>query len=193
MHLSQAKHFKVLLKFHKGIDTVTFCPLSHEDLFKTVNFNKFPGTNANTLIVLEDLGRGSMGKAWLCVTVLQPSSSVCVMKFDNRKAESKSLAFEKSMYNLIYPEFQLLVRLEFWSGADALIMPHFCTVHAAERESFRDDIQHVLTDKFHTNGKVHNDVRWSNIGKYRNNQGQVTIVVFDLHDVVDFDAAVHHQ
>ena len=41
------------------------------------------------------------------------------------------------------------------------------------------------------NCKVHNDVRWSNIGKYRNSQGRV--VVFDLHDIKDFNAEIQDQ
>jgi hypothetical protein len=36
-------------------------------------------------------------------------------------------------------------------------------------------------------------VRWRNIGKYRNRSGAVALVVYDLHDVVDYDVDVHHD
>ncbi len=49
----------------------------------------------------------------------------------------------------------------------------------------------VLTSKFMRNGKVHNDVHWRSIGKYRSNSGSVVLVVFDLYDVVDYNVDAH--
>ena len=49
---------------------------------EVVNFNKFPANAVRTLVALKDLGRGSTGKAWLCVTLSQPTSAACVLKFD---------------------------------------------------------------------------------------------------------------
>lgn len=181
---------RCLLKFHKGVQTVTFHPASHEDIQPMVNFDKFPGKNTKTLIALEDLGRGSTGKAWLCVTITKPRSAACVLKFDNKCTTSTSLRGEKELWNLLYPEFLDMIKLEQWSGSDALVMPHFSTVLEHEREQYKDVLAQVLREKFLEKGKVHKDVRWCNIGKYSSN-GVVVIVVFDLHDVVDYDSDVH--
>jgi hypothetical protein len=183
---------RCLLKFHKGISAVTFHPVSHEDILPMVNFNKFPTKNTKTLVALEDLGRGSTGKAWLCVTLTKPRSAACVVKFDNKHVNSSNLAKEREMWGLLYPELSHMVKLEQWSGADALVMPHFSTVLVQEREQLRDEVLEVLRDKFAESGKVHKDVRWRNIGKYIK-RGKVAIVVFDLHDVVDYDADAHND
>jgi hypothetical protein len=136
--------------------------------------------------LLEDLGRGSTGKAWLCVTITKPRSAVCVMKFDN-KSDTNNLIKESNMWKLLYPEFSNMIEVQLWSGDHALVMPHFSTVKEQEREQYREEVRNVLTDKFMSRGKVHRDVCWRNIGKYTNNHLQVVIVVFDLHDVVDFN------
>lgn len=178
---------RCLLKFHKGITAVTFHPMSHEDVHSAVDYGKFPSRSVKTLVALEDLGRGSTGKAWLCVTVTKPRSAVCVLKFDNKQTSSGRLESERDMWNLLYPEFSHMIKVESWSGADALVMPHFSTVLEHEREQYRNELYYVLTAKFVDKGKVHKDVRWRNIGKYRDKMGKVVIVVFDLHDVTDFD------
>jgi hypothetical protein len=85
-----------------------------------------------------------------------------------------------------------MIRLEQWSGADALVMPHFSTVREEERAQYRDALVEVLTSKFLAKGKVHKDVRWRNIGQYRHPiSGQVVLVVFDLYDVVDYHVETH--
>ena len=86
-----------------------------------------------------------------------------------------------------------MVKLEHWSGADALVMPHFSTVLDSEREEYRHELLEVLISHFMEKGKVHRDVRWRNIGKFRNRSGAVALVVYDLHDVVDYDVDVHHD
>ena len=63
---------RCLLKFHKGTHAVTFHPVSYEDVHSKVDYDKYPNKNVATLVALEDLGRGTTGKAWLCVTVTQP-------------------------------------------------------------------------------------------------------------------------
>jgi hypothetical protein len=78
-----------LFKFHRQKAAVTWHPASYDDVYRRVDFNKFPRSNTSALIALEDLGRGSTGKAWLCVTVTTPHSSVCVLKFSNRQGLSK--------------------------------------------------------------------------------------------------------
>jgi hypothetical protein len=184
---------RCLLKFHKGIHTVSFHPVPYHDVHSKVDFNKFPNKNVKTLVALEDLGRGSTGKAWLFITVTQPRSASCVLKFDNKHSQSEKLMKERDMWHLLYPEFSTMVKVEHWSGADALVVPHFSTVLESEREQYKDEILQVLTTHFIHNGKVHRDVRWRNIGKYRSRSGAVTLVVFDLHDVVDYDVDVHHD
>ena len=95
------------------------------------------------------------------------------------------------MWHLLYPEFSTMVKLEHWSGADALVMPHFSTVLESEREQYKDELVQVLTTHFMNKGKVHQDVRWCNIGKYKKKNGEASLVVFDLHDVVDYNAVAH--
>lgn len=180
-----------LLKFHKGISAVTFHPAAYKDIQPLVDFDKYPAKNVKNLVALEDLGRGSTGKAWLCVTVTKPRSAACVLKFDNKEAKSAKLMHEKDMWALLYPEFSTMIKLEQWSGADALVMPHFSTVLEDEREQYKKQLENVLTCKFMKNGKVHKDVRWRNIGKYRSQSGSVELVVFDLYDVVDYNVDVH--
>ena len=184
---------RCLLKFHKGSSAVTFHPMSHEVLYPMVDFDKFPSKNVKTLVALEDLGRGSTGKAWLCVTVTKPRSAVCVLKFDNKHENSEILTKEKEMWNFLYPELSGMIKLERWSGADALVMPHFTTVLENERRGYADKIFEVLTAKFQDKRKVHNDVRWRNIGKYRSKCGEVVLVIYDLHGVVDYDDSAHND
>ena len=177
---------RCLLKFHKGIHTVTFHPVSYHDVHSKVNFDKFPSSRVKTLVALEDLGRGSTGKAWLCVTVTQPRSASCVLKFDNKHHQSEKLIKERDLWHLLYPEFACMVKVEHWSGADALMMPHFSTILESERGRYRDELSEVLNTHFMEKGKVHRDVRWRNIGKYHKD-GKVRLVVYDLHDVVDYN------
>lgn len=182
---------RCLLKFHKEIRTATFHPAAYDDILSLVDFNKFPSRDVRSLIALEDLGRGSTGKGWLCVTVTRSRSGVCVLKFDNENEKSIKLMHERDMWTLLYPEFSSMVTLENWSGADALVMPHFSTVLEHEREQYRGALVDVLINKFMAKGKVHKDVRWSNIGKYMSQNGNVVLVVFDLYSVVDYNREAH--
>lgn len=187
----RSKLSRCLLKFHKETSAVTFHPASYEDVQALVDFNRFPAKNVTNLVALEDLGRGSTGQGWLCATLSKPRSAVCVLKFDNEDAWSDKLRHERDMWTLLYPEFSDLIKLEQWSGADALVMPHFATVLEHEREQYREELRDVLTRKFMENGKVHRDVRWSNIGKYLSQDGRVVLVVFDLLSVVDYKVGAH--
>jgi hypothetical protein len=188
-----AKLPRCLLKFHKGKHAVTFHPMSFDEVHSKVDYDRYPNKNVKKLVALEDLGRGSTGKAWLCVTITQPRSATCVLKFDNKHCQSEKLRKETEMWHLLYPEFSTMVKLERWSGADALVMPHFSTVLDSEREQYKDELVAVLNSHFSEKGKVHGDVRWCNIGKYRNRSGAVALVVYDLNDVVDYDVEVHHD
>ena len=165
--------------------------MSHQAVNSMVDYDKYPNKNVKTLVALEDLGRGSTGKAWLCVTVTQSYSAPCVLKFDNEHSWSAKLRMEKEMWHLLYPEFASMVKIEMWSGADALVMPHFSTILESEREQYKDELRKVLQSHFMENGKVHLDLRWRNIGKYKDKSGAVSLVVYDLYDVVDYDVNLH--
>lgn len=144
-HRYYSCHSSCFIKFHKDISAVTFHPISCEDELASVNFGRYPRSNTKTLLALEDLGRGSTGKAWLCATVSKLSSAVCVLKFDNKQSFSGNLAHENAMWHLLYPEFDSMVRIKKWSGSDALVMPHFSTNLEGEREGYKhDDILELL-------------------------------------------------
>ena len=63
-------------------------------------------------------------------------------------------------------------------------MHYLATVLFEEQVEYRDEAEKVLT-AITMKKKVHKDVCWRNIGKYRRKDGELAIVVFDLHDVVD--------
>jgi hypothetical protein len=172
---------RCLLRFHKDTTMVSYHSATYDQVFSTVNFDRFPNRNTKNLIALEDLGRGATGKAWLCVTMSTPNSSACVLKFHNNKKKN-DLEKEKDFWHLIYPEFSKMVRIEHWSGEDALVMPHFTEVLESNRHLYRDALFDTLTSKFMNNGLYHGDVKWKNIGIYLKN-GVEILVVFDLHSV----------
>ena len=116
---------RCLLKFHKDTTSVTYHPLSYEEVQQKVDFNKFPQNDVETLVALEDLGRGENGKAWLCVTDTLPFSAVCVLKFNNNGC-IWNLRSERNKWHLLYPEFKDMVKVEMWSGANAL--PRNCAI-----------------------------------------------------------------
>jgi hypothetical protein len=176
------------MKFHKEKIAVTFHTISYDDVVASIDFSRFPRSNVSTLLAIEDLGRGSTGKAWLCATITKPRSSVCVLKFDNKQISSINLDFEKEMWHLLYPEFACMVKVELWSGSCALLMPHFSAILENERDDYREDILELLHSKFQRKLKVHNDVRWSNIGKYMSTDGEESVVIFDLLSVRDYDS-----
>ena len=71
-----------------------------------------------------------------------------------------------------------------------MVMPHFSNVIEQEREQYKDEVIKVLNEKFIKNRKVHRDVHWRNIGKYKMEE-KVAFVVFDLNSLVDYDAATY--
>lgn len=185
---------RCLLKFHQGQHAVTFHPYSASYAIDTHQIGKFPANSIKTLVALQDLGIGSTGRAWLCIpTLTRPCPALCVVKFDNTHANSNNLVREKEMWTLLYPEFSQMVRLERWSGADALLMPYFSTVPEEERVCYKVEVLKVLREKFVEKSKVHLDVYWRNIGKYITRENNIEIVIYDLHDVVDYDADAHND
>jgi hypothetical protein len=121
-----------LFKFHLNNPSVTWHPASSELVNGRVDFNRFPRSNTSTLIALEDLGRGSTGKAWLCGTTSTAHSAVCVLKFSN-KAEVSNLDNEFKNWGLNYPEFSGMTSLKEWSGSKALMMPHCAPIGQYKR------------------------------------------------------------
>ena len=180
---------RCMFKFYLDTSTVTYHPMSYETVFQTVDFNLFPLDSTKTLIAMEDLGRGATGKAWLCVTVTKTNAAVCVLKFSNKDDNDRHTA-ELGMWHILYPEFNEMVKVQHWSGANALVMPHFSTVIKQDRQQQIEKVREVLKTKFMTKNKVHTDVCWRNIGRYKNDVIDV-IVVFDLHDVVEYDVSIH--
>ncbi len=186
------RHSQCLLKFHKNSKSVTFHPASHISIYELLDFDKFPTKSVKNLLAIEDLGRGSTGKAWLCATVTSQRASVCVLKFDNKDAlNSSNLSYEHRMWKELYPEFANLVRVEMWSGAEALVMPHFACILEHERDQYIDDIQSLLIRRFKDLDKVHTDVKWRNIGKYLRKDGKTSVVLYDLRAVVDYNESEH--
>ena len=154
-----------LFKFHKSISTITYHPITTSiphttNTYTMINFDKYrhnSDSNVNTLIAIEDLGRCSTGKAWLCMTNIHshpPSATttaatptVCVLKFNNYDGRSVNLlVHEKEMWDLLYPELTSMIRMEVWSGAYALVMPYFSTILEQERVLYKDAIYEVTNE-----------------------------------------------
>lgn len=182
-----------LLKFEKNSKTTSFHSINYQDIADNVDYNRFPKSNTKNLLALEDLGRGATGKAWLCVTLTKPKSAACVLKFDIEVAYSHNLIQERDNWHAIYDDkpFCNLIKVEEWSGAYALVMPHFSTILEFEREQYRSKVEETLMVNFFNKNKVHPDVRWRNIGKYINRDGIGEIILYDLNGVVDYIVEKH--
>ena len=176
-----------LFKLHKGEDArpnISFHSIDGIPLdVESIRSNKFPRANTKMLLALEDLGRGSTGKAWLCCT-LSSSPALCVLKFGNMSDNvSSRLKDEKRWWDAVYPQFQRMTRVEVWGGSDALVMPHMCAIPKEERGEFRDRIHTLLLKTFHERGYRHMDVAWRNIGFYVSKNKQKLPVLFDMERI----------
>lgn len=174
-----------VFKLHKDDKKITWHPLAEIPVdLKSLSTSRFPRKNTRALLAIEDLGRGSSGKAWLgCTLSKQPA--ICVLKFSNKGdlGGKDHLDLEKSWWDRIYPEFSVMTKVEMWSGSYALIMPHFCSIPEDQREMYRDGIHHLLTKKFQNNSLIHDDVKWRNIGIYLKENGESVLVLYDLQSV----------
>lgn len=173
-----------VFKLHKNERKITWHPASDVpfSLKNLPSSPKFPRSKTTKLLAVEDLGRGSSGKAWLAYT-LSNDPAMCVLKFSNDPAGRDLLNAEKKWWDIIYPEFSKMTKVEFWSGSYALLMPHFCSIPEGQRNLYRNEIKKVLANKFHKKGLYHDDVKWRNIGCYITNSGKTTIVLYDLHRI----------
>ena len=178
-----------LFKLHKGEDA---CPKISFHSFHTIPFDvetiqssAFPKNNTKMLLALEDLGRGSTGKAWLCCT-LSSSPALCVLKFRNNGDNVLSrLKEEKQWWDAVYPDFINMTKVEVWGGSHALVMPHLCAIPKGRRGEFRDGIHELLLSTFHQRGFRHMDVEWKNIGFYVDENNHNVPVLFDLERMSD--------
>jgi hypothetical protein len=136
----------------------------------TLNWNAFPRTTQN-LFLIEDLGKGSSGHAWLACS---SSGSVCVLKFPHRRphdptVEPVKVALEREKENWIavYPQHKDRVKVVVLNSRDVLMMPRFDFPQretVADREEILHLVQEMLVRDFLDRGFWHNDVRWPNIG-----------------------------
>lgn len=149
-----------------------------------MDYVALPAHNAKYLHAIEDLGRGLTGRVWLCSTT---SGRVCVLKFPNRKSLSSEedrmdAHSEARLWHQIYPGFESAVQAEVWSGYEVLRMPHFSPIPFRERTnaSVVEAIEKALR-VFDDAGYVHGDVRWKNMGQYKNaGDKAATVVIYDL-------------
>jgi hypothetical protein len=173
-----------LFKLHRGEDArpkISFHPLDDIPfVVENIQSNRFPRANTKMLLALEDLGRGSSGKAWLCCT-LSSSPALCVLKFGNKSDNvSARLKQEKQWWDAVYPQFKAMTKVEVWGGSDALVMPHICAIPEEERGEFKDGVRAMMLENFHKQGLEHKDVAWRNIGYYEDNNHIKSPVLFDL-------------
>jgi len=153
------------------------------DFMKIIESGKFPRSDCDSFIGVEDLGRGSTGKAWLTTT--KACAAVCVIKFYN---QSKcNIQHELNCWHTAYEEFTQLVSIKTLVGQETLQMPHFSTIIEADRMKFKNDIKIILENNFHSKSLVHTDVRWRNIGCYKNKMNEIKPIVYDLYDVRTYD------
>lgn len=179
-----------LFKLRKGVDVdarpkISYHPVKSIPLsVENIQSNSFPRAHTTMLLALEDLGRGSTGRAWLCCT-LSSSPALCVLKFSNSRDCYSLLRLEdeKKMWDAVYPQFRCMTKLEVWGGSEALVMPHMCAIPKEDREEFRSSIHELLLNTYHGRGYRHLDVEWRNIGCYVREDNVKLPILFDLERV----------
>ena len=166
---------RMLLRFTKGNSrSIHWCRMGR--LEGNGKWNKYANPK-KYLYAIEDLGRGSDGRVWLMCT---SSGAVCVLKFPiNTMSEFNDVERELKNWKKAYPEFESKVLHEKWCGRDALRMPHFAAVKPDDRSNVLHLVEETLQANFSSNGLVHLDVAWRNIGLYAVG-GEQHAVVFDL-------------
>jgi hypothetical protein len=179
---------RALFKLPRGEDArpkISFHPIDILPFrVENIQSNKFPRANTEMLLALEDLGRGSTGKAWLCCT-LSTSPALCVLKFGNEGdwVSSARLREEKKWWDAVYPQFQTMTKVEVWGGSNALMMPHMCAIPEEERGEFRERIYAMMMTSFRERALEHKDVAWRNIGYYLDKNNIKSPVLFDLERI----------
>jgi hypothetical protein len=180
-----------LFKICKDSPSLTWHPTSYEDAVSRVNFDRYPRRNTRNLLALEDLGHGSSGRCWLCVTTAISNAAVCVLKYRNDPAHAHKLTQEFEKWQQVYP--QMNTRVENWCGTLALMMPHFAPILEQHRPKFKDPIRCLLREAFHDKGLMHQDVRWRNIGSFKDSESGEVPILFDLESVVNIGVEGNDQ
>ena len=185
---------RCLFQLHKDKNGITWHPMGRIpiDVENLSAINFCSRSDVLHLLAVEDLGRGGSGKVWLTCTVSSRKPTICVLKFHNKNS-TQILNQEKCSWDTVYPEFQSITSVDTWSGSTALKMPHFCSISSDEdRAFFKQRIEDMMRDRFHSHGLVHRDVRWRNIGIYeRKKEGkdggtERVPVLYDLESVRRF-------
>eukprot|EP00301_Raphidiophrys_heterophryoidea_P006056 c12478_g1_i1.p1 GENE.c12478_g1_i1~~c12478_g1_i1.p1 ORF type:complete len:487 (+),score=66.84 c12478_g1_i1:302-1762(+) len=142
-----------------------WCPFQSQ-----IQWDAYPLPSHRNLYLLEDLGAGSHGRAWLACA---SNGSVCVAKF------GLHITTELENWHKFYPELRSMVRIMKLTQ-DALVMPFFVAVSKHDRSSKLQLVRTALKNRFHMAGSKHDDVRWANIGLYVNSNNEEEAIVFDL-------------
>jgi hypothetical protein len=167
---------RVLLVFFKGKTPVTFAPLTFSP-----KWSVFCNANSKTLYALRDLGHGRDGRLWL---VCNTSGAVAVLKFviDKDTANQEATNWYRA-YSGTYAVWPKKIRAEQWSNRWAVVLPRFSYFHTKdERLGAIADLQQMMQKCFVQNELMHNDVKWRNIGYFKNGTKK-EVILFDLSDV----------
>jgi hypothetical protein len=149
----------------------------------------------NYLYAIEHLGGGLDGNVWLVCTV---SGHIGVLKFSNEvllESQRVAMQFELEMWETFYPELaRSFCALENWSGRFALRMPHVCDVHPGQERLDCIPRVQTLLEEFARKGFVHRDVKWRNLGQYKDDtSGEIRVVIYDMGSVLATDQPEDHQ
>jgi hypothetical protein len=124
---------------------------------------------------------GSTGFSWLAAS---GSGAVCVVKFSKKEgmdAQERSLKDEQMWWGKAYlGEFN--VRVEKYAGRWALVMPHF---DAPERTEQSIEMLKGTLQQLHKNGVNHGDVKWRNVGAFKDKAGMDRVIMFDFSHAVE--------
>ena len=69
------------------------------------------------------------------------------------------------------------------------VLQHLCSallLMSKTHMHHTSNLSRCLSNTFMRNRKIHKDVRWRNIGKYKNGRGVTSLVLFDLVSDVDY-------
>lgn len=74
--------------------------------------------------------------------------TLCVHKFHNYVKFKGQLETEKKWWHLLYPEFESLVHVEYWSSSLTLRMQNFSSIPTEQRGAFSGPIRMLLQEMF---------------------------------------------
>ena len=107
-----------------------------------------------------------------------------MLKFikDRRKLDQAPFVLKEECgwWHKVYPEWKKNVRVARFCERHALVMPHFDT---PKRDAKTVElVMETLQERFADHGLQHPDVRWRNIGVYKDG-ASTKAIVFDLGEV----------